>query len=65
MEKIIKVEGMSCGHCEASVKERLMEIEGIEDVKVNLETKEVKIKGQEILDEEIKNAIDEIGFEVI
>ncbi len=65
MEKIIKVDGMSCGHCEASVKERLMEIEGIEQVQVNLETKEVKIKGEEISDKEVEEAIDEIGFEVI
>ena len=65
MEKIIKVDGMSCGHCEASVKERLMEIEGIEQVQVNLETKEVKIKGEKISDKEVEEAIDEIGFEVI
>ena len=65
MEKIIKVDGMSCGHCEASVKERLMEIEGIDQVQVNLETKEVKIKGEKISDKEVEEAIDEIGFEVI
>lgn len=65
MEKIIKVEGMSCGHCESSVKERLLEIDGIEEVEVNLETKEVEIKGKKIEDDVIKMAIDEIGFEVI
>jgi copper chaperone len=37
---ILNVEGMSCGHCVNAVKNLIGELDGIELVEVNLETKE-------------------------
>lgn len=65
MKKTIKVDGMTCGNCSKAVTERLMELEGMEKVEVNLDTKEVDLEGSKIDIEEIKTAIDEIGFDFI
>jgi len=33
----LKIEGMSCGHCSASVEEVLSEVDGVEAVSVDLD----------------------------
>lgn len=63
MKKII-INGMSCGHCVNHVKEALMEIQGVEEVKVDLETKIAEISG-DVADSVIKEAIEEVGYEVV
>lgn len=65
MKKILTVEGMSCGHCEKAVKGAVGELAGVSNVKVNLETKKVEVEGESLLDEAIKEAIEEVGFDVI
>lgn len=62
----IKVKGMSCQHCVASVTKALSEIAGISDVQVSLEKGEATFKEQSPVDEQIiKDAIARIGFEVV
>ena len=62
----IKVKGMSCQHCVASVTKALSEIEGVTDVQVNLEKGEATFNEQSPLPEQtIKDAITRIGFEVV
>jgi copper chaperone len=64
MKKTLIVEGMSCGHCEKAVKESLRELDEILDVKVNLDTKEVIVEGDNLNDKRLKEQIDEAGYEV-
>lgn len=62
----IKVKGMSCQHCVASVTRALSEIAGITDVQVNLEKGEATFNEQNpVSSETIKDAITKIGFEVV
>jgi len=62
----IKVKGMSCQHCVASVTKALSEIEGIADVQVNLEKGEATFtESNPVPDQTIKDAISKIGFEVV
>jgi len=62
----IKVKGMNCQHCVASVTKALAEIEGIFDVQVNLEKGEATYNEKSPVSEQtIKDAISRIGFEVI
>ena len=62
----IKVKGMSCQHCVASVTKALSEIEGIADVQVNLEKGEATFtESNPVPDQSIKDAISKIGFEVV
>jgi len=62
----IKVKGMSCQHCVASVTKALSEIEGISGVKMNLEKGEATFnENTPVAPETIKDAITRIGFEVV
>ena len=62
----IKIKGMSCQHCVASVTKALSEIEGISDVQVSLDQGEATFNEQNPIDGQvIKDAITKIGFEVV
>lgn len=65
MKKTLLVEGMSCGHCEKAVKAALGELDGVKNVLVNLDTKEVEVEGENLVDSSITEAIEEAGYEVI
>lgn len=65
MKKQINIEGMSCGHCVKHVEEALGEIKGVNSVKVSLESKNAIVElGGEVNDSQIKEAIEEAGYEV-
>lgn len=65
MEKILKVEGMMCPHCEATVKKALEEIEGIAAAYPSHEKNEVKIElSKEVPDDVIEKAITDKGYTV-
>ena len=66
MKKKISIEGMSCQHCVNHVTEALKELEGVDQVEVSLEEKRAIIESaKEIADADIKNAIEEVGYEVV
>lgn len=66
MSTTIKVKGMSCQHCVASVTKALSEIEGIADVQVNLKKGEATFtENNPVPDQTIKDSISKIGFEVV
>ena len=66
MPTTIKVKGMSCQHCVASVTKALSEIEGIADVQVDLEKGEATYNEESVVSPEtIKTAIAAIGFEAV
>jgi copper chaperone CopZ len=56
------VEGMSCGHCEAAVREEIETVEGVEAVDVDLSAKQVVVRG-DFRDVDVRAAIDEAGYE--
>ena len=66
MEKKIFIEGMSCQHCVNHVTEALKEISGVKTVDVDLKGKYAIVEAdRQIDDSEIKNAIEEAGYEVV
>lgn len=65
MKKKISIEGMSCEHCVNHVTTALKELAGVSKVEVNLAAKNAIIEAsQEVIDEDINDAIDEAGYEV-
>jgi copper chaperone CopZ len=62
-EVIYRVPGMHCGHCEQAVKQELAQVDGVESVDVDLESKLVVVRGANLSDEELRTAIDEAGYE--
>lgn len=60
----LSVPGMTCGHCEAAVKQEVGSVPGVTDVDVDLETKDVVVTGTALDRAALVAAIDEAGFEV-
>ncbi len=58
------VPGMTCGHCEASIKKEVGAVHGVVGVDVDLGTKDVVVTGSGLDRATIVSAIDEAGFDV-
>lgn len=66
MLKILKVDGMTCGHCKVRVEKVLSLIEGVDSVEVDLASKNVLINMSKNIDEQILiDVITDAGYEVI
>ena len=57
------VPAIHCAHCGRSIREEVSEVEGVEDVDVDLDTKVVTIRGRTLSDELLRAAIREAGYE--
>ena len=63
MEKILNVEGMSCMHCVAHVKEALEKLEGVREADVKLEEKRAEVKmDKEVSDDALIKAVKGAGY---
>jgi copper chaperone CopZ len=60
----LSVPGMTCGHCEAAVKQEVGAVTGVADVVVDLDSKDVVVTGTDLDRDAIVAAIDEAGFDV-
>ncbi len=58
------VPGMHCGHCRAAVTEEVEGVPGVSAVEVDLETKSVTVRGEDLDDGAVRAAIGEAGYEV-
>lgn len=68
MDKIVlNVEGMSCSHCEKTVKNSLSVLDGVTGVTVDLKKKTVTVvyENSKVSTDRIKKEIEEQGYEVI
>ena len=64
--KTICIEGMSCGHCSKRVEEALKSVDGVKSVMVSLEEKKAEvILKNDVTNEILKDAVQDIGFEVV
>ena len=57
------VPAIHCAHCAMSIREEVSEVEGVEDVAVDLETKVVTVSGRELDDAALRAAIEEAGYD--
>lgn len=65
MKKIIEINGMTCGHCQARVEKVLNAIEGV-DAKVDLKKKRAVVTlSTSVEDQTLNDAVTEAGYEVI
>ncbi|PZO98643.1 heavy-metal-associated domain-containing protein [Corynebacterium sp. YSMAA1_1_D6] len=58
------VTGMTCGHCEMSVKEEIGEIAGVTDVTADHATGAVTVTGEGFSDAQVAAAVDEAGYQL-
>ena len=57
------VPAIHCAHCAASIQEEVSEVEGVDDVAVDLDTKVVTVSGSGLDDAALRAAIVEAGYE--
>ena len=62
--KTFLIEGMTCNHCVANVKDSLVKIDGVQNVRINLAKKNAVVDGDYNSDE-IKAAITKAGYKVV
>ena len=66
MEKTIKIEGMMCGHCEATVKKSLEALEGVDAADVSHEKgTAVVTMNQEVADDVLKKTVEDKDYKVL
>ncbi len=63
-EKTYNVTGMSCGHCELSVREEVEELAGVESVQADHTSGHLVVRGNEVDDDAVRAAVAEAGYEI-
>lgn len=66
MEKTMKIEGMMCGHCEATVKKALEALDGVDHADVSHEQDQaVVILKEDVADDVLKKAVEDKDYNVV
>ena len=61
-----QVTGMTCGHCEMSVREEVSEVPGVQGVEVSHETGLLTVSSTQGVDEAaVRAAVDEAGYSAV
>ena len=64
MTKTYQVEGMTCEHCAASVREEVGEIAAVTKVDVDVASGQVAVSGSDFTDAQVSAAVSEAGYSV-
>ena len=61
-----QVTGMTCGHCEMSVREEVSEIDGVQNIEVSAQTGKLVVDStDEIDDAAVLAAVEEAGYTAV
>lgn len=61
-----QVTGMTCGHCEMSVREEVSEISGVTDIQVSAQTGKLVVSASgEVDDAKVLAAVEEAGYTAV
>ncbi|WP_106819473.1 heavy-metal-associated domain-containing protein [Janibacter massiliensis] len=61
-----QVTGMTCGHCEMSVREEVSEVPGVTDVEVSAQTGKLVVTAEGDLDDaKVLAAVEEAGYTAV
>ena len=65
MRKLLKIEGMSCGHCVMHVQSALEDVPGVKSAKVDLLERSAMVEGEELSDQALRAAVADAGYKVV
>ncbi len=66
LEKVLKIKGMMCPHCEARVKDALLAVDGVVEANVSHKKKQAVVKLSKDVDSEIlKSSVEAAGYTVL
>ncbi|GAA8854306.1 heavy-metal-associated domain-containing protein [Helicobacter pylori] len=61
-----QVKGMTCGHCEMSIREEVGEIPGVQDIQVSAQTVKLNVTSEGEIDEaKVLAAVEEAGYSAV
>ncbi|AEE96452.1 heavy-metal-associated domain-containing protein [Mahella australiensis] len=64
-QMVFSVKGMSCDHCVKNIEKAVKTLDGVDDVRADLDTKKVTVKySGDVNGEDIKKAINDAGYNV-
>jgi len=64
-EKTYTVEGMTCGHCELSVREEVEELAGVESAQADRASGRLVVRGEQVDDQAVHDAVEAAGYRVV
>ncbi len=64
MKNEYSIEGVKCGGCVATVKERLSKLDNVDNIEVNIQEKTVVVEG-EVSKEDLQAALVETNFKIV
>ncbi|MGX7080099.1 heavy-metal-associated domain-containing protein [Gemella parahaemolysans] len=64
MKNKYSIEGVKCGGCVATVKERLSKLDNVDNVKVNIQEKTIEVEGN-VSKEELQAALVDTNFKIV
>ncbi|GAB3799693.1 heavy-metal-associated domain-containing protein [Humibacter antri] len=60
------VTGMTCGHCELSVREEVSEVPGVQDIRVSAQDGRLVVTSNATIDDDaVLNAVREAGYTAV
>ena len=66
MEKTLEIEGMMCGHCEATVKKALEAVDGVVSATADKDQKKAVVTlSKEVEDSELRKAVEDEDYKVL
>ncbi len=61
-----QVSGMTCGHCEMSIREEVSQVAGVDDIEVSAQTGLLVVTGsQPVADADVLAAVVEAGYSAV
>ncbi len=63
-ERIFSVEGMTCAHCELSVRDEVGEVAGVSSVRVDRATGGLVVVGEGVDDAAVRAAVGAAGYRI-
>ncbi|MBO0981514.1 heavy-metal-associated domain-containing protein [Microbacterium sp. SD291] len=60
-----KVTGMTCGHCEMSVREEVEGLGGVDEIQVSAQSGRLVVSGSDVDDASVIAAVQEAGYSAV
>jgi copper chaperone CopZ len=64
-QRVYTVSGMTCEHCVSAISSEVSGVAGVDAVEVDLARGQVTVTGDGYADDEIRDAVDEAGYELV
>lgn len=62
---VIEITGMTCSHCEKSVAEELMKVQGVTLASADHSTGTASVEGSSITHQDLADAVEEAGYQSV